>query len=108
MNLKYLTTASALLTSVLLIAPATSAVRHYAADLSNSSWEVTEQSALQCELEHQVPRYGRVKFVSEASKKLNLRMRLEFLQLPDSYDIASVKSIARIGGRVRLPTNLVT
>ncbi|RUO64986.1 OmpA family protein [Pseudidiomarina planktonica] len=94
MKLKYLTTASALLTSALLIAPATSAVRHYAADLSNSNWEVTEQSALQCELEHQVPRYGRVKFVSEASKQLNLRMRLEFLQLPDSYDIASVKSIA--------------
>ena len=51
------------------------AVRHYSADLDSSSWQLSEASRLECALEHEIPRYGKVRFQSEASKELNLRMK---------------------------------
>lgn len=85
---------SGIMLASFLLTSAEAAVRHYVADLSNSAWQVTQDSPLQCELAHEIPRYGRVHFVSEASKELNLTMQMDAMRLPDGYDVASVKSVA--------------
>lgn len=89
-----LVTSVVILGSIAVSAPVQAEVRHYVADLNSSSWQLTQESPLQCELRHKVPRYGDVTFVSRASKELNLNMRMEFRQLPATYDVASVKSVA--------------
>lgn len=69
-------------------------VREYGATLDNSEWRVSEYSPVQCTLEHDIPRYGNVRFVSEADRSMNLRLQLDMMRLPDTYDVASVKSVA--------------
>ena len=69
-------------------------VRHYSASLDNSEWRVSTRSPLQCTLEHNIPRYGDVSFQAHASRDTNLRMVVEMLRLPDTYDVASIKSVA--------------
>ncbi|RUO28903.1 hypothetical protein CWE12_11470 [Aliidiomarina sedimenti] len=85
---------SLLLTSLIAATPAQSSVRTYGASLDNSEWRVSEYSPLQCTLEHDIPRYGNVRFVSQASRDMNLRLQLDMLRLPDTYDVASIKSVA--------------
>lgn len=69
-------------------------VRHYSASMDNSEWRVSEYSPLQCTLEHRIPRYGDVRFQAQASREMNLRMVLDMLRLPDTYDVAAIKSVA--------------
>ncbi len=68
--------------------------RQYSADLSNSQWQVSENSRLQCTLAHQIPNYGQAKFYSKAQRELNMEFELDMLLLPDNYSLASLKSIA--------------
>ncbi len=68
-------------------------VRHYSANLDNSAWQVSEENRLACEMEHEIPRYGKVRFQSEASKELNLRMKMEMRKLPDSYGVSAIESV---------------
>lgn len=77
-----------------LAANAQADVRHYSASLDNSEWRVSEYSPLQCTLEHRIPRYGDVRFQAEASREMNLRMVVDMLRLPDTYDVAAIKSVA--------------
>lgn len=83
-----------LLAGLILGQAANASVRQYGANLDNSSWRVSEYSPLQCTLEHDIPRYGNVRFVSEASREMNLRLQLDMMRLPDTYDVARVKSVA--------------
>lgn len=83
-----------LLAGLVLGQAADASVRQYGANLDNSSWRVSEYSPLQCTLEHDIPRYGNVRFVSEASRDMNLRLQLDMMRLPDTYDVARVKSVA--------------
>lgn len=69
-------------------------VRHYSASLDNSEWRVSEYSPLQCTLEHRIPRYGDVRFEAHASRAMNLSMVVDMLRLPDTYDVAAIKSVA--------------
>lgn len=69
-------------------------VRHYSASLDNSEWRVSEYSPLQCTLEHRIPRYGDVRFQAHASREMNLNMVVDMLRLPDTYDVAAIKSVA--------------
>lgn len=69
------------------------AVRHYSADLDSSSWQLSKDTRLACALEHEIPRYGKVRFQSEASKELNLRMKMDMKKLPDSYDVSTIESV---------------
>lgn len=85
---------SMLLASLLFTPAAQSSVRTYSAGLDNSEWRVSEYSPLQCTLEHDIPRYGSVRFVSQASRDMNLRLKLDMLRLPDTYDVAQIKSVA--------------
>ncbi len=91
-NWPMLTAAAA---SVLLVTSQANAnaVRHYSADLDSSSWQLSEDSRLECALEHEIPRYGKVRFQSEASKELNLRMKMDMKKLPDSYDVSAIESV---------------
>lgn len=69
-------------------------VRYYRADLDNSMWYLAQNTRLQCDLEHTIPRYGKVEFSSEAGKQLNLRMQLDMHKLPDAYGVAKIESVA--------------
>ncbi|RUO78813.1 hypothetical protein CWI84_09615 [Idiomarina tyrosinivorans] len=80
--------------ATLSCASASAAVRHYGASLDNSEWQLAQASRLQCELSHTIPRYGKVEFVSRAGKQLNLTMHMDMRQLPDTYGVASIRSIA--------------
>ncbi|EKE79911.1 flagellar protein MotY [Idiomarina xiamenensis] len=85
---------SVLALSAVVAFSAQAGVRHYVAELDNSQWQLTRNSPLQCELQHQIPRYGRVHFVSDAGKQLDLKMQMDMRQLPDSYGVAAVQSLA--------------
>lgn len=81
-------------TSFFTAADATAAVRHYKATDTESQWRISNDTRLQCELSHQIPRFGEVTFTSVAGKKPNLSFELGMLRLPDNYSFASVTSIA--------------
>ncbi|MBA6291093.1 OmpA family protein [Colwellia sp. MB3u-70] len=83
-----------LVTLSLLIAQTNAGIRQYRADISNSSWQLTDNSRLQCTLSHQIPRYGQAKFYSSASRKMNMEFELDMMRLPDSYSLAEVRSEA--------------
>lgn len=71
-----------------------SAVRQYSADLDSSMWKASNTARLECQLEHNIPRYGKALFVSRASKSLNLNFALDMFKLPDNYSFAKVESVA--------------
>ena len=80
-------------------------VRHYEADLYDSSWEVAEKSRLKCTLTHHIPNYGEAIFSSVANRQLNMNFELDMLRLPDTYALAEVRSMPPswkpgYGGRV--------
>lgn len=58
-----------------MAAPA--AVLEYGADLDQSSWRLSGDSALECRLEHFIPGYGSGAFVSRAGKNINLDFELK-------------------------------
>jgi len=78
----------------LSIFQANAGIRQYRADIENSSWQLTDDSRLQCTLSHQIPRYGEAKFYSSASRQMNMEFELEMMRLPDSYSLAEVRSEA--------------
>ncbi|WP_085286063.1 OmpA family protein [Colwellia chukchiensis] len=79
---------------LLLSAQSNAGVKQYRADIENSTWQLTDDSRLQCTLTHQIPRYGAAKFYSSASRKMNMEFELEMMRLPDSYALAEVRSEA--------------
>ena len=48
--------------------------RQYKAPLHTAEWKVTEQSAVYCQLEHQIPYFGKAVFSQEAGRNLKLRL----------------------------------
>jgi outer membrane protein OmpA-like peptidoglycan-associated protein len=84
---------SVVFVSALVSVGAHAAVRNYSVDVERSSWEVSKQTRLVCELRHPIPGYGTASFVTEASKQLNLEFTLDMLRLPSRYDVADVYSM---------------
>lgn len=84
----------ALLTANILTLPVQATTRTYQASLSQATWRVSEYSALSCTLTHDIPRYGEIRFESQADRALNMRVVLAMKQLPDSYQTADVYSVA--------------
>jgi outer membrane protein OmpA-like peptidoglycan-associated protein len=68
-------------------------IRNYSVDIESSSWALSQQTRLICELTHPIPGYGVASFMSEASKQLNVEFTLDMLRLPGSYDVADVYSM---------------
>ena len=69
------------------------ALRSYGAVESNSNWMTPEASRLSCELEHTIPRFGKAKFLVNASKDKSLHFTLDMLIKPEGYDVADVISV---------------
>ncbi|WP_088331696.1 OmpA family protein [Lacimicrobium sp. SS2-24] len=78
---------------VIMAMPAAASIRHYAAKVENSQWQLSNQSRLQCTLSHTIPGYGDALFTSQASKELNLEFELAMQRLPKDYGVAAVYSI---------------
>lgn len=76
------------------VSQASAGIRQYQADLSNSSWQLTDDSRLQCTLSHTIPNYGQAKFFAKANRNTNMMFELDMLNLPDNYSLAEVRSIA--------------
>ena len=68
-------------------------LRQYSATLEQSSWSLASNTPLQCELRHDIPRFGTAMFTSVAGKELNLSFQLDMLKLPDHYGLAEVLSV---------------
>lgn len=79
---------------VIFMADVEAAARTYGAGFERSEWRVSEYSPLQCTLEHDIPRYGQLRFESEASRELNMRVVLGMKRLPDTYSEAQVYSVS--------------
>ncbi len=69
-------------------------IRQYSADLTNSNWQLSDNSRLQCTLSHQIPHYGQARFYAKANRKLNMEFELDMMLLPDNYSLAEVRSVA--------------
>lgn len=69
------------------------AIRHYAADASNSNWTLSSNTRLNCGLSHSVPRYGEATFTSVANKNLNMLFEMDMMRLPRNYALAQVTSV---------------
>lgn len=67
--------------------------RRYSGSLSNSKWNVTTESKLQCDLTHEIPNYGYAIFKSEAGKIANLEFELDMMRLPADYSLANIESV---------------
>lgn len=68
-------------------------VRQYVATIEQANWAVTTSTALQCELTHTIPDFGKARFISQASKDANLLFELNMTRLPDAYGLAKVMSV---------------
>lgn len=68
-------------------------LRQYSATIEQSSWQLSSNTPLECQLQHQIPQFGAAIFRSIASKGLNLDFELQLLRLPDHYALAEVLSV---------------
>ncbi|MEM0514278.1 OmpA family protein [Pseudoalteromonas sp. YIC-827] len=69
------------------------AMRTYTADPQSSTWQMVENSRLQCQLNHAVPFYGDAVFRSVASKNKDVRFNLDMVVRPNNYDVAALESV---------------
>ena len=75
---------------------ANAALRSYGAAESNAIWNTPEASRLSCQLEHNIPRFGKARFLATASKDKQLHFTLDMLIKPEGYDVADVLSVPPI------------
>ncbi len=67
-------------------------IRQYSASISDSQWQLANDSRLQCTLAHQIPHYGQARFSARASRQLNMEFELDMMLLPDNYSLAQIRS----------------
>lgn len=84
---------SALFAAQISTAQARPSMREYSATLDNSSWSIARATALQCQLEHSIPRFGKAVFSSHAGREQNLRFEMRMTRQPDNYGLAQVISV---------------
>jgi outer membrane protein OmpA-like peptidoglycan-associated protein len=68
-------------------------LRQYSAAIEQSVWQLSKNTPLECQLQHEIPQFGAAVFRSVASKGLNLDFELQMLRLPDHYALAEVLSM---------------
>ena len=78
----------------LFVCHANAGIRQYSADLDNSTWQLSNDSRLECSLSHQIPNYGEAKFYSKANRRANMEFELDMMRLPDTYSLAELRSVA--------------
>jgi len=87
----FFSVSAGLMVSLAVAAP--SQWRQYSATIEQSSWQLSTNTPLLCQLEHPIPNFGKAVFSSVAGKDLNLDFQLQMLRLPDSYGLAEVLSV---------------
>lgn len=83
-----------LVSSFCLVSSAQADLQHYVASLDNSMWRISENSPIECRLEHDIPDYGKAIFTSKAGKDLNLNFTLDMWNKPDQVTNAELISKA--------------
>lgn len=81
------------LVGLLLSLPAQAAVLEYAAPMDQSVWRLTEDTPLECRLEHFIPGYGSGAFVSRAGKNINLDFELRPLRPNARIQTVTLRSV---------------
>ena len=66
----------------------------FKAPLSSSNWKLTVDTPLNCTLEHEIPDYGKVLFVSEAGKNHNLAVKFSAAREPVRESDVIVRAVA--------------
>ncbi|GAA4885917.1 flagellar protein MotY [Ferrimonas pelagia] len=69
-------------------------IQHYAAPIEQAQWQLETSSPLQCVLSHEIPRYGKARFISRAHKQLNLNFSLQMLRKPEKLTPVTLRSVA--------------
>ncbi len=87
----FFSVSAGLMVSLAVAAP--SQWRQYSATIEQSSWQLSTNTPLLCQLEHPIPNFGKAVFSSVAGKDLNLDFQLQMLRLPDTYGLAEVLSV---------------
>ncbi|MCL1065495.1 OmpA family protein [Shewanella olleyana] len=83
-----------LLSSLSFVFPAQADLQHYVASLDDSMWRISQNSPIECRLEHDIPDYGKAIFTSRAGKDLNLNFTLDMWNKPDQVTNAELISKA--------------
>ena len=83
-----------LIAGLTLCAGAGAQPRAYLANMDQSLWRLTSDSAVECRLEHPIPRFGTSAFVSRASKNINLVFALSPLRAQPRTQSAALVSEA--------------
>ncbi|MCE9679513.1 OmpA family protein [Shewanella sp. AS1] len=84
-------------------------LRHYVASLEQSQWHLSDNTPILCQLEHEIPSYGKAIFSSRAGKEHDLNFTLDMWVKPDAVTDAKLMSMAppwRPGVKARSITNL--
>ncbi|WP_319781368.1 flagellar protein MotY [Oceanisphaera sp. IT1-181] len=81
-----------LLAGLTLCTTAWAQPRAYIANLEQSLWRLTADSAIECRLEHPIPSFGTGAFISEAGKNINLVFALSPLRAQPRTQTASLVS----------------
>lgn len=68
-------------------------LRQYTAAIEQSSWQLSKNTPLECQLQHEIPQFGQAVFRSVAGKAQNLDFELQMLRMPDHYGLAEVLSL---------------
>ncbi|MCL1126389.1 flagellar protein MotY [Shewanella surugensis] len=69
-------------------------LRHFVADIEVSQWHLSQDNPLSCQLEHDIPAYGKAVFTSHASKENNLNFSLDMWIKPNKVTQVQLISIA--------------
>lgn len=83
-----------LIAGLTLCAGAGAQPRTYLANMDQSLWRLTSDSAIECRLEHPIPRFGTGAFVSRAAKNINLVFVLSPLRAQPRTQSAALVSEA--------------
>lgn len=79
--------------AVFSVTDSEAASRQYGGGLDNSTWAMTSDTRLQCQLTHPIPNYGKAVFTSAAGKLVNMNFELDLLRLPADYSLANIESV---------------
>jgi outer membrane protein OmpA-like peptidoglycan-associated protein len=82
-----------LMTSLCICSTAMADLKHYVASFDNSNWRLSNNSRIECRLEHDIPDYGKAIFSSRAGKDLNMLFTLDMWLKPD--EVTAAKLISR-------------
>lgn len=69
-------------------------LRHFVASIQSSQWHIRQDNPLSCQLEHDIPGYGKAVFTSRASKVNNLNFALDMSIKPNKVMQIQLISIA--------------